>query len=91
MLVVDTNIFISQLKQLRQLVASHPGSPQESVTIYIPWAVLRELDALKKWNADGDGEAENSSHLGRSARAAINFVHELLLSKSNRVSVLNCS
>ncbi len=93
--MVDTNIFVSQLCQLRQLVDVHPGSPQESVVVYVPWAVLRELDALKRRN-DGDdggvepgggwGRSSGGGNLGRRARDAINFIHHLLVSKSERVS-----
>ena len=97
MLVVDTNIFISQLSQLRQLSRAKAGSPQELVVIYIPWAVLRELDVLKSRHtpnnrdfreAEEEEEEEKggrSAELGRKARAAINFINELLGQKSDRV------
>ncbi len=98
MLVVDTNIFISQLSQLRQLSRAKAGSPQELVVIYIPWAVLGELDVLKSRHtpnnrdfreAEEEEEEEDkggrSAELGRKARAAINFVNELLGQKSDRV------
>ncbi len=82
MLVVDTNIFIAQLGQLRQLAkVGNRGSVMDAVVIYIPWAVLRELDALKGRQSNAEG-----TDLGKSARAAINFVHELLRNNSRKVS-----
>ena len=52
--VVDTNIFVSQLAQLRRLLdrSSNGGDLGSSgaVILYVPWAVFRELDALKsRW------------------------------------------
>ena len=47
--VVDTNIFVSQLAQLRRLM-DHGGEVGGAVVIYVPWAVFRELDVLKsRW------------------------------------------
>ena len=46
--VVDTNIFSSQLAQLRRLLnRSGDVGGGGTVAIYAPWAVFRELDALK--------------------------------------------
>ena len=51
--VVDTNIFVSQLAQLRRLLdrSSNGGDlGGGAVNLYVPWAVFRELDALKsRW------------------------------------------
>ena len=81
MVVVDTNVFISQLAQVRSLVDSDSYSPR--VIVYIPWSVLRELDILKA-RADGSEEKEG---LRKSARDAINFIHKLLVTKNKRVRV----
>ena len=45
--VVDTNIFVSQLAQLRRLMDQSGEVGGGTVVIYVPWAVFRELDALK--------------------------------------------
>ena len=52
--VVDTNIFVSQLAQLRRLLDRSGDVGGGAVILYVPWAVFRELDALKSrwvgWN-----------------------------------------
>lgn len=72
MIVVDTNIFIGQLSQLKQILGS------ESVALYLPWVVVNELDRLKDYQEDR----------GRQARAAIGFIHKLLVDKSPKVCSL---
>ena len=75
MVVVDTNIFISQLSQVNSLLQDEAFS---QVVLYIPWAVMRELDTLK---------AKASEEVKKRARDAINFLYKLLGGKSPRVSV----
>ena len=44
MIVIDTNVFISQLYQVEKMLDDF----SKNLVIYIPWAVLNELDSLSK-------------------------------------------
>ena len=46
-IVVDTNVFIGNLGQLKAFLES-PLATDANVILYVPWTVLRELDSLKK-------------------------------------------
>jgi rRNA-processing protein FCF1 len=70
--VVDTNIFIAELVQLRRLMQDPDVGG--SVVLYVPWAVNRELDNLKsRRRVDGDEEEDKKGveKLARAARAAV--------------------
>ena len=44
MIVIDTNVFISQLSQVEKMLINL----SKNLVLYIPWAVLNELDSLSK-------------------------------------------
>lgn len=68
--VVDTNIFVSNLSELRLLV------DDRHVLFVVPWVVVQELDGLK---------SSSVSNIGSKAQNAIRFVHDLLVSRANFV------
>ena len=67
-IVVDTNVFISQLDLIKTL---EKESVQFDVCIMVPWKTLQELDTLK-----------SDDRIGRDARAAIEFIF-IAMQKSN--------
>jgi len=67
-LVLDTNIFISNLSDLDKISSKH----KESILFTVPWVVLQELDGLKS----------NSSRISDKAKQAIHFIHGLLSVKA---------
>lgn len=62
--VLDTNIFVSNLSELEALA----GRKRESVLFVVPWVVLQELDSLKS----------NRARVADKARQAIHFIHSIL-------------
>ena len=76
-LVIDTNIFLSNLDQLISLIEQY----SDHVLISVPWVVLQELDYLK--STDKSPPKNKSISLGKRARTAIQFISEILSSNSN--------
>lgn len=66
-LVLDTNIFISNLSELELLAFRN----QESVLLSVPWVVLQELDGLK-----------SNRLIAEKSQKAIRFIHEILSRKT---------
>ena len=73
-MVVDTNVFISDLTRVQEMLNGDSGG----LIVFIPWSVTRELDKLK---TTGDDTPE----LAARARQAINFVHDQLLNRNQKV------
>ncbi|XP_053717587.1 transcriptional protein SWT1 [Synchiropus splendidus] len=69
-LVLDTNILLSHLDYVKQVVSRGLEGVGHPVVL-IPWVVLQELDSLKK----GRGLAGSVSHL---ACPAISYIHNCL-------------
>lgn len=74
-LVLDTNILITNLGQLEQISQKYATK----ILFSIPWIVLQELDALKTRRKPDSNQTEFS--IGFKAQKAIRFVHSVL--KSN--------
>ena len=72
--VVDTNVFISDLTRVQEMLNGDSGG----LIVFIPWSVTRELDKLK---TTGDDTPEIAAR----ARQAINFVHDQLLNRNQKV------
>ena len=86
--VIDTNIFIAQLRMIDKLLANYYNSFEEhgfAIKLFIPWAVLEELDKLK---LAGSRSHNPNMELELNARKAIGFLHEKLMSKNPMVSLL---
>ena len=60
------------------------SSPRDSIVLYVPGPSSESWDALKQREDDDDGWMS----LGRRARAAINFVNEMLSERSDRVGLV---
>ncbi|GAA5917205.1 hypothetical protein JCM6882_002256 [Rhodosporidiobolus microsporus] len=72
--VVDTNILISHLALLRDLVQLVASSPSPSLTLLIPHIVLLELDGLKTSSRSTDGPGRAQTSISSLARAATNWL-----------------
>ncbi|KAL6075729.1 PIN domain-containing protein [Balamuthia mandrillaris] len=68
-LVVDTNVFLTELEEILNL---QPRKQTSQQTVVVPMAVIRELDGLKR----------DENDVGFKARVAIKAVHTALLSSS---------
>ncbi|KAI8778942.1 CAunnamed protein product [Biomphalaria glabrata] len=80
--VVDTNVLITNLSLLKQLLNKHiPGFGKP--IILLPWAVMQELDYLKKRKGFSVNSSENSN-ASTSVRAidAVKFIHNHLMAKN---------
>ena len=89
--MIDTNIFIAQLRMIDKLLANYYNSFEEhgfAIKLFIPWAVLEELDKLK---LAGSRSHSPNMELELNARRAIGFLHEKLMSKNPMVSQLDLS
>ena len=87
--VIDTNIFIAQLRMIEKLFYKYLKASElhgYDLKVYVPWAVLDELDKLK---LAGSRAYNPNMELELNARKAIAFLHENLLSKNKMVSVLH--
>ena len=72
--VVDTNVFISDLTRVQEML----NGDSDGLIVFIPWSVTRELDKLKT-------TGEDTPELAARARQAINFVHDQLLNRNQKV------
>jgi len=70
MVVVDTNVFVSNLSLINRLMEV------ENVMVVIPWMVVQELDGLK------ESEKQKTS-VG--ARAAVRWINKVLLEKNENL------
>jgi predicted ribonuclease YlaK len=75
-LVIDTNIFLSNLDQLISLIEQY----KNDILVSIPWVVLQELDYLKSTNKHSP---MNKLSMSNRARIAIQFISQILSSNSN--------
>ncbi|GAA5969253.1 hypothetical protein JCM11641_007529 [Rhodosporidiobolus odoratus] len=84
LVVIDTNILISHLALLRELVhlVSSSSSTTPSCTLLIPHIVLQELDGLKNssrlTDQAGDGRRKAQTSIASLARAATNWLLTVL-------------
>uniref|UniRef100_A0A0B7BAT6 WW domain-containing protein n=1 Tax=Arion vulgaris TaxID=1028688 RepID=A0A0B7BAT6_9EUPU len=77
-LVVDTNILISCLNFLRD-VLSYSIQGYEGIVLVLPWVVMQELDFLK----NGKGSINNLSvTTSQRAAKAVRFIHSHLMDKN---------
>lgn len=74
-IVVDTNVFLSHLKVVADLMEVKLNGMEKAV-ILIPWMVIQELDYIK----DGRGCKKT---LQSSAQKAICFINQMLLVKDS--------
>ena len=85
--VIDTNIFIAQLGMVEKLLNLNSNGNERNVVnrakLYIPWAVLDELDHLK---LAGKRPTNPNMKLEFNARKAISFLHQKLSSNNNQVN-----
>ena len=85
--VIDTNIFIAQLGMVDKLLNLNSNSSERDVVnstkLYIPWAVLDELDHLK---LAGKRPTNPNMKLEFNARKAISFLHQKLSSNNNQAN-----
>ena len=84
-MVVDTNIFIAQLRIVEKLFVTFVENNDPkcyNLKIYVPWAVFEELDKLKM---AGQRPHNPNMELEINARKAISFLHQKLFSKSKKV------
>lgn len=72
-IVVDTNIFLSHLSLVRELMELKLNGVVEPI-ILIPWFVIQELDYIK----DGRSGVKRLQH---NAQHAVKFIHENLVAK----------
>lgn len=72
-IVIDTNIFLSHLNLVRELMELKLNGVVEPI-ILIPWFVIQELDYMK------DGKS-GVKQLQRNAQHAVRFIHENLVAK----------
>jgi predicted nucleic acid-binding protein len=68
MIVIDTNVFISQLFQVEKMLKDL----SKNLVLYVPWAVLNELDSLSK----------SERQIRLKAVKATQFLHKHLLEKN---------
>ncbi|GAA5834919.1 hypothetical protein JCM11251_002062 [Rhodosporidiobolus azoricus] len=72
--VVDTNVLISHLALLRDLVHLVASFPFPSLTLLIPHIVLLELDGLKNSSRSQNGAGRSQASISFLARAATNWL-----------------
>ncbi|XP_062608177.1 transcriptional protein SWT1-like [Saccostrea cucullata] len=80
-IVVDTNVFISNLafvQDLRDHCFEKFGLPN----LVIPWVVMQELDALK---SNKSSAATMSMKIGKCARAAVHYIYQCFMDNHQRV------
>ncbi|XP_061189229.1 transcriptional protein SWT1-like isoform X2 [Saccostrea echinata] len=80
-IVVDTNVFISNLafvQDLRDHCFEQFGLPN----LVIPWVVMQELDALK---SNKSSAATMSMKIGKCARAAVHYIYQCFMDNHQRV------
>lgn len=80
-IVVDTNVFISNLafvEDLRDHCFENFGLP----VLVIPWVVMQELDALK---SNKSSAATMSMKIGKCARAAVGYIYQCFQDNHQRV------
>ena len=70
--VIDTNIFISELRLVKRLMTTE----DQTLVIFIPWSVIKELDHLK---------TREVLDLAASAREAIDYIYQQLEAKNPKV------
>ncbi|XP_044269715.1 transcriptional protein SWT1 [Tribolium madens] len=75
-IVVDTNIFLSHLKIIADIITMTVKGPREPI-IFVPWIVTEELDFIK-----GDS---NKRNLRQKAQDAIKFIEKTMSSKHQRL------
>lgn len=76
--VIDTNVLISDLALVQRIVAAQrPDSPNRT-QFAVPYIVLKELDGLKMRSRDGTG---------RQAQRAIKALHEAIKASDWRLQV----
>lgn len=73
-LILDTNIFISNLEQLKDLHSKY----NSKIIFYVPWVVLQELDHLKNKKS-----IEQYIFINQKAQEAIKFINSILDSKKS--------
>ena len=84
--IIDTNIFIAQLRMIEKLFSSYYNGHELHgfvLKIYVPWAVLEELDKLK---SAGSRSLNPNMELQMNARRAIGFLHDKLVSKDKMLT-----
>ncbi|XP_012257313.2 transcriptional protein SWT1 isoform X1 [Athalia rosae] len=75
-IVVDTNVFLSNLKTIVDILEN----PGQLGVVVVPWTVLQELDYIK------DNKSKSKTvHLQHSARLAVNLLFQCFSSKHPRV------
>lgn len=74
-MILDTNIFVANLPQLKDLNSLYLSK----IVFYVPWVVVQELDQLKSKKSD-----EKYVLIKQKAQEAIRFINSILESvKSN--------
>ncbi|XP_037560585.1 uncharacterized protein LOC119437662 [Dermacentor silvarum] len=72
--VVDTNVFLSNLGLLRRIVL--PDTGNEDMVLCVPWMAIQELDTIK---------TKKKGPLSNSATSAIMFIYQALSTKNPRL------
>lgn len=71
---MDTNIFLSHLKSIKQI---QTDSNLEHLLFVVPWVIVQELDNCKN-------KKDYSENINKKAQESIKFILNLLQSKSER-------
>ncbi|XP_055523361.1 transcriptional protein SWT1 [Wyeomyia smithii] len=74
--VLDTNIFLSHLKGLEEMLSTFPAAAGQPILV-VPYIVLQELDRIK--------HREQGKSLGLAASHSIRFLNERLRKRDPRV------
>ncbi|KAJ8924688.1 hypothetical protein NQ315_000839 [Exocentrus adspersus] len=75
-IVVDTNVFISALSKLQDILNLKTAGPVKPI-IFIPWMVITELDYMK--------DSSSNNKLSRNINSAIKFINAALNDKHPQV------
>jgi hypothetical protein len=80
-IVLDTNIFLSHLKSIKNLYAD---KKLENILFVVPWVVVQELDNCKN-------KKEYSQNINKQAQESIKFIMSVLQAKSSSFHFENAS
>ncbi|TRY63720.1 hypothetical protein TCAL_04917 [Tigriopus californicus] len=75
MIVIDTNVYVSNLNRIKEILEDKIFTMD--IRIFLPWTVLRELDALKS--------RKKTPELAQTAQTAIAFINRHLKINPSRI------
>jgi predicted ribonuclease YlaK len=84
-IIIDTNIFISHLEQLKDICVKY----YQNIMIVVPWIVLQELDHLKSNNySTKSSDIKLSGDMARKAQRSISWLTSILQSNDKKYNFI---